>query len=161
MPSRRQRVRDDRDADHDRGVPRLNPSTDRTGSSKRDQARTRSASRPATSSIPATRRSRYSDPGARPPARRLAAHPLWVTRYRDGELYAAGDYPNQGPAGTGLPQYVADHANVDGKDLVVWYTASFTHIPDVEDYPVMTLETVGFAIRPDGFFNENPALDAP
>ena len=27
----------------------------------------------------------------------FARHPFWVTRYRDGELYAAGDFPNQDP----------------------------------------------------------------
>jgi Cu2+-containing amine oxidase len=25
----------------------------------------------------------------------------------------------------------------------------------------MTTDTVGFTIRPDGFFDQNPALDAP
>ena len=90
-----------------------------------------------------------------------AQHALWVTRFKDGELFAGGDYPNQGPAGEGLPKYVSDHASVDGKDLVVWYTAAFTHHTRVEDYPVMTRETVGFSLQPDGFFDQNPALDAP
>jgi Cu2+-containing amine oxidase len=39
--------------------------------------------------------------------------------------------------------------------------SDLTHIPTVEEFPVMTHETVGFAIRPNGFFDENPALDAP
>jgi primary-amine oxidase len=90
-----------------------------------------------------------------------AQHALWITRYKDGEMFAGGDYPNQGPAGEGLPKYVSDHASVDGKDLVVWYTTAFTHHTRVEDYPVMTRETVGFSLQPDGFFNQNPALDAP
>jgi primary-amine oxidase len=34
-------------------------------------------------------------------------------------------------------------------------------VPSVEEFPVMTRETLGFRIRPDGFFNENPALDVP
>ena len=90
-----------------------------------------------------------------------AQHALWVTRFKDGELFAGGDYPNMGPAGEGLPKYVSDHASVDGKDLVVWYTAAFTHHTRVEDYPVMTRETVGFTLQPDGFFDQNAALDAP
>ena len=90
-----------------------------------------------------------------------AQHALWVTRFKDGELFAGGDYPNMGPAGEGLPKYVSDHASIDGKDLVVWYTAAFTHHTRVEDYPVMTRETVGFTLQPDGFFDQNPALDAP
>ena len=91
----------------------------------------------------------------------FAQHSLWVTRYRDGELYAAGDEPNQGRIGDGLPSYVADRADVDGEDLVVWFATGLTHVPRVEDFPVMNRETVGFSLRPQGFFDENPALDAP
>ena len=91
----------------------------------------------------------------------FAQHPLWVTRYRPGQMYAAGDYPNQGKAGDGLTRYAAGKASVQGKDLVVWLTTSFTHIPDVEEYPVMASEDVGFSLRPDGFFDRNPALDVP
>ena len=43
----------------------------------------------------------------------------------------------------------------------MWFTAAFTHHTRVEDYPVMTRETVGFSLLPDGFFDQNPALDAP
>lgn len=91
----------------------------------------------------------------------FAQHPFWVSRYREGELYAAGDYPNQGPVGDGLPEFIAPHANVDGQDLVVWYTLGLTHVPAVEEYPVMTTDTISFALRPQGFFDRNPALDAP
>jgi primary-amine oxidase len=91
----------------------------------------------------------------------FAAHALWVTRQRDGELYAAGDYPKEGPPGRGLPEYTARHENVNGEDLVVWYTMGFTHVPTVEDYPVMTTDLNGFSIRPSGFFDQNPALDVP
>ena len=104
----------------------------------------------------------YSEPSFEPLQHApYAQHALWVTRYKDGELFAGGDYPFQGPAGEGLPKYVSDHANVDGKDLVVWFTAAFTHHTRVEDYPVMTRETVGFSLLPDGFFDQNAALDAP
>ncbi len=91
----------------------------------------------------------------------FAQQPMWVTQYRDGELYAAGNYPNQGKPGEGLPKYIAGHESVDGHDLVVWYTTGFTHVPTVEEYPVMTTDTIGFALRPNGFFDQNPALDAP
>jgi len=91
----------------------------------------------------------------------FAQHGLWVTRHRDGELYAAGDHPNQGQVGDGLESYVADQADIDGEDLVVWFTTGLTHIPRVEDFPVMNREAVGFTLRPQGFFDENPALDAP
>src|SRR4051794_5921181 len=88
----------------------------------------------------------------------FAQHQLWATRYADGELSAVGDHPNQGVAGEGLPAYVADRAGIDGHDLVVWYTAGFTHEPTIEEYPVMPRETVGFSLRPDGFFEHTPTL---
>ena len=34
----------------------------------------------------------------------FARHHLWVTQHADGELHAAGDYPNQHPGGDGLPR---------------------------------------------------------
>jgi primary-amine oxidase len=91
----------------------------------------------------------------------FAQHAVWVTRYRPGQMYAAGDYPNQGKIGEGLASYAAGKASVRGKDDVVWVTTSFTHLPDIEEYPVMTSEEVGFSLRPDGFFDRNPALDVP
>src|SRR3954453_22846391 len=103
----------------------------------------------------------YSDPSFAPLLRApFAQHPLWVTAYKDGELYAAGDYPNQGTAGQGLTAYANSEA-VQGGDLVVWATVGVTHHPTVEEYPVMTTEMTGLSIRPSGFFSQNPALDAP
>ncbi len=111
---------------------------------------------------PETHTPAYADPSDEGLMRApFAQHALWVTRYRDGELYAAGDQPNQGQLGDGLPSYVADHADVDGQDLVVWFATGLTHIPRIEDFPVMNREAVGFSLRPQGFFDENPALDAP
>ena len=91
----------------------------------------------------------------------FAQHPLWVTTYKDGERYAGGDYPFKGAAGDGLTAYASPAENADGKDVVVWYTAAFTHVPHVEDYAVMTTESAHFHLEPDGFFDANPALDAP
>lgn len=103
----------------------------------------------------------YSDPTYEPLAHAaFAQHGLWATQYRDGELYAAGDYPNQGPAGDGVPRYVNGQSIAD-KDVVLWYTAGFTHDPSVEHFPVMTRESIGFTLRPHGFFDSNPALDVP
>jgi len=93
----------------------------------------------------------------------FATKPFWVTRYKEGELYAAGDHPNQGHAGDGLPSYVADHdalnASSSGADIVVWFTIGFTHVPRPEDYPVMPTERMSFKFAPHGFFGRNPALD--
>lgn len=86
---------------------------------------------------------------------------VWVTQYDPKELYAAGDYPNQGELGQGLPEYVSDDESLVGEDIVLWYTLGVTHPPRPEDYPVMPVETASFQLIPEGFFTENPALDVP
>ena len=92
----------------------------------------------------------------------FANHQLWVTRYQEGERYATGDYPNQGPLGEGLPKFISPAEPLGaGDDVVVWYTTGFTHIPRPEDYPVMPTGSISFKISPNGFFSSNPALDAP
>ena len=90
----------------------------------------------------------------------FANHALWVTRFREDERYAAGDFPNQGPTGAGLASFVAPAESLEGADVVVWHTIGMTHVPRPEDYPVMPTETIGFKLVPHGFFDRNPALDA-
>ena len=36
-----------------------------------------------------------------------------------------------------------------------------THIPRLEDYPVMPCAYLGFSLKLNGFFDENPVLDVP
>ena len=86
---------------------------------------------------------------------------LWVTPYDPAELYAAGDYPNQHPGGAGLPAYTAGNRAIEDTDLVVWYTMGHHHIPRPEDWPVMPVSRIGFALKPLGFFDRNPSLDVP
>ncbi len=91
----------------------------------------------------------------------FATHHFWATRYKANELYAAGDYPNQGKKGRGLPQYTADNESLDNEDLVVWYTYGVTHIPRPEEWPIMTVHPAGFKIMSWGFFDQNPVLNVP
>jgi primary-amine oxidase len=86
---------------------------------------------------------------------------LWVTPYNAGERFPAGDYPNQHRGGDGLPKWTSADRDISDRDLVVWYTFGQTHIPRPEDWPVMPVSSVGFFLRPDGFFDANPALDLP
>jgi primary-amine oxidase len=86
---------------------------------------------------------------------------LWVTPYEPGERYAAGEYPNQHPGGSGLPQWTDQDRPVEDRDLVVWYTFGHHHVPRPEDWPVMPVATIGFMLKPVGFFERNPALDVP
>ena len=86
---------------------------------------------------------------------------LWVTPYHPDEKYAAGDYPNQHPGGAGLPEWTRANRRVDNTDTVVWYTFGAHHLPRPEDWPVMPVVYTGFTLKPQGFFNRNPALDVP
>jgi len=86
---------------------------------------------------------------------------LWVTPYERAERFAAGDYPNQHPGGAGLPEWTRADRDIDGRDIVVWYTFGHHHVPRPEDWPVMPVATIGFMLKPVGFFDRNPALDVP
>jgi len=86
---------------------------------------------------------------------------FWVTAYDPEERYAAGDYPNQQQGGYGLPAYVQKNRSLEKTDLVVWYTFGSNHVVRPEDWPVMPVETVGFHLKPAGFFDGNPGLDVP
>ena len=86
---------------------------------------------------------------------------LWVTPYRPDERFPAGEYPNQNPEEAGVAKWTKADRPIAETDVVLWYTFGTTHIPRVEDWPVMPATSIGFALKPDGFFNGNPALDVP
>jgi primary-amine oxidase len=88
-------------------------------------------------------------------------HHVWVTPYSEHEKYAAGDYPNQSTGGDGLVKWTAADRPVADTDIVFWYTFGHTHIPRPEDYPVMPTAYIGFMLKPNGFFDLNPANDVP
>jgi primary-amine oxidase len=88
-------------------------------------------------------------------------HHVWVTPYQPEERYAAGDYPNQSGGGAGLQAWTEADRAVDNCDVVFWYTFGHTHVPRPEDYPVMPTAYIGFLLKPNGFFDQNPANDVP
>lgn len=88
-------------------------------------------------------------------------HHVWVTPYREDEKYAAGDYPNQCCGGDGLMNWTRADRPIESQDVVLWYTFGHTHIPRLEDYPVMPAAYIGFLLKPNGFFDRNPANDLP
>jgi primary-amine oxidase len=88
-------------------------------------------------------------------------HQVWVTNYDPDQMYATGQYPYQGHAGQGLPEFTADNADLVDRDIVLWYTIGATHHPEVEEYPVMPVQRIGFKLTPDGFFSRSPVLDVP
>ncbi|RLV95770.1 hypothetical protein JA1_000824 [Spathaspora sp. JA1] len=92
---------------------------------------------------------------------RFATEQVWVTKYRDHELFAAGEFTNQSHNDTGLGVWANGVDDVRNEDIVVWATLGFTHIPRVEDFPVMPVETHNIQLAPANFFDRNPALDLP
>ena len=44
---------------------------------------------------------------------------------------------------------------------MLWHTFGVSHAVRTEDWPVMPVERVGFALRPAGFFARNPAMRVP
>ncbi len=86
-------------------------------------------------------------------------HHLWVTPYRNGELFADGRFPNQAtPRDLDSLYHYANHETIYDRDIVIWYSLGETHVPRVEDYPLMSDTTVSVLFRPDGFFRRNPAF---
>lgn len=69
---------------------------------------------------------------------KFARHHLWVTKYKDDELYAGGRYPFMSEAEVdGVADAAARDENVEDEDLVLWSVFGLTHNPRVEDWPVM------------------------
>ncbi|CAN1295516.1 Amine oxidase [copper-containing] zeta, peroxisomal [Linum perenne] len=89
-------------------------------------------------------------------------HNLWVTPYARDEMYPGGEFPNQNPrVGEGLATWVKQNRSIEETDIVLWYVFGVTHIPRLEDWPVMPVEHIGFMLMPHGFFNCSPAIDVP
>ena len=91
----------------------------------------------------------------------FADRSVYVTRYAEGELYAGGLYTNQSRGGTGVRSWAERRDSLRGGDPVLWVQFGINHIPRVEDFPVMPVETLKVMLRPVNFFDKNPALDVP
>jgi primary-amine oxidase len=93
---------------------------------------------------------RLADPTAHITSRApFTQHHIWVTAHRDDELFAGGYYTNQsrGKAG-GVGDWVARKDNTENTDIVLWHTFGLTHVPRVEDFPVMPVETHMISLKP-------------
>uniref|UniRef100_M1CKE9 Amine oxidase n=1 Tax=Solanum tuberosum TaxID=4113 RepID=M1CKE9_SOLTU len=89
-------------------------------------------------------------------------HNLWVTQFAPGEDFPGGEFPNQNPrVGEGLASWVKEDRSLEESDIVLWYVFGITHVPRLEDWPVMPVEHIGFMLQPHGFFNCSPAIDVP
>ena len=92
----------------------------------------------------------------------FAQHHVWVTRYRDDELYAGGRFTLQSQKERdGVADAAARKEKVENEDLVVWSVFGLTHNPRVEEWPVMPYESLEVKFVPSDFWTENPAVDVP
>ena len=91
----------------------------------------------------------------------FATKHLWVTPNDEAERYPAGEYTPQAQEPDGLPVWIKDNESIEAQDVVLWHAFGVTHVPRVEDFPVMNCEMTGFSLKPDGFCAGNPAIDLP
>ncbi|KAI9495289.1 copper amine oxidase [Zychaea mexicana] len=92
----------------------------------------------------------------------FAKKALWVTPYDEDQMFAGGFYCNQSDGRDSVEKWAnRERQSVHQKDIVVWFTFGITHLPRVEDFPVMPVEMIGFMMKPANFFIANPALDVP
>jgi primary-amine oxidase len=88
---------------------------------------------------PASTQLLLADPDSLQAKRALfAQHHVWVTKFRDGELWAGGRYTlqSQNEIG-GVGDAIKRDEVVEDEDVVVWNVFGLTHNPRVEDWPVM------------------------
>ena len=89
----------------------------------------------------------------------FARKQLWVTQYAPDEQYAAGPYPSVSSGGDGIPAFIAGDRPLADEDVVLWYVVGVNHIVRPEDFPISSVHRCGFALKPWGFFDANPAHD--
>jgi primary-amine oxidase len=98
------------------------------------------------------------------PARRRAeviGHTLWVTPFDAEERWPCGEFVVQSTLDSGLPVWTAQDRAIEHTDVVLWYVFGIHHITRPEEWPIMSVDTVSFWLKPVGFFDRNPALDVP
>ncbi len=90
----------------------------------------------------------------------VIGHTLWVTSNSADERWPAGAYPAQSEFDSGMTEWIKDDAPLVNTDVVLWYVFGIHHITRVEEWPIMSVDTVSFWLKPSGFFDRNPSIDA-
>jgi primary-amine oxidase len=91
----------------------------------------------------------------------VIGHTLWVTPFAEDERWPSGEFVVQSTVDSGLPAWTAQNRSIENTDIVLWYVFGIHHITRPEEWPIMSVDTVSFWLKPVGFFDRNPALDVP
>ena len=89
----------------------------------------------------------------------VIGHTLWVTKHHDDERWPCGSYPTQSTVDTGMTEWINDDESLENTDVVLWYVFGLHHITRPEEWPIMSVDTISFWLKPFGFFDQNPAID--